>query len=99
MNTPTQEAVLEYDRECRRLHPNITQGQLRDVLRARFLCGKDPLGSAAGGIGGLFVPGLICNPLDWLVGLARIIAGVFEIQRGDHRGTEDVIEGVLRIVF
>ncbi len=101
MAKPTQKEVLEYARECRRQCPTITEAQLRAILRARSPDGRDPFAAvaAAGGLESCFVVGAVCNPFDWLVELPRVIAGILETLAGNHRGVEDIIEGVIRIVI
>jgi hypothetical protein len=89
----TQQEVLEYARECKRQRPQITGDALRTVLEARFIRGANPLAAGAGAV---------ANPLDWLIGLIRVVRGIRRLWSSsgqDVRGVEDIIEGVLRIVL
>ncbi|MDG1480368.1 MAG: hypothetical protein P8R54_12295 [Myxococcota bacterium] len=91
----SQPEVLAYAQRCKAERPNITNDELRGVLRARFVDGKDPL-LAAAAFGGL---GAVHNPVDWLKGLASIFRGLSRIFGGkDPAGIMDIIEGVIIIV-
>lgn len=101
MSNPTQAEIIKYARECRRQHPTITEAELRAILKARFVDGRDPLAEAAqyGCLGAGIACGAIANPLDWLVGLPLVIAGIIKLFSGDSSGIQDMIDGVVRIVM
>jgi hypothetical protein len=88
--------VLEYAHRVKSEKPSISKDELRQVLREKFIEGKDVLIAAIphGGYGS------INNPLDWLRGLESIFRGLFKLFQSepDHSGINDLIEGVLVIV-
>ena len=101
MPNPTQEEIIDYARECRRQLPKITEGELKALLKAKFIDGRDPLAAAAqyGGLGAGITIGAIANPLDWVLGLPVFIAGLIKLFNGDSSGILDMITGATRIVM
>jgi hypothetical protein len=98
MPQPTQDEITIYARECRRQHPQITEEELKAILKAKFIDGRDPLAAAAQ-YGGLGAAGAIANPIDWLLGLPLVIAGLIKLFAGDPSGVPDMINGAIRIVM
>ena len=101
MPKPTQDDIMDCARECRREHPQITEEELKAILKARFIDGRDPLAAAAkyDGLRPMCGCGTIVKPIDWLFGLPYIIVGVMKLFRRDQSGVEDIINGVTRIVM
>lgn len=92
----TESEVLAYARACLKDSPNLPPDVLREVLKARFLNGQDPLAAALAQ--GTTI-GAVANPLDWLQGLKMIFEGLDRIFRSKEiEGIHEVIAGVLKIV-
>jgi hypothetical protein len=90
-----KEEVLAYAQEAKRQRPQLTNEELRAILKARFVNGKDPLGElAARGM----TLGAIASPIDWIFGLAVILRGIGKLwSHKDVSGAMDIIESVIRI--
>lgn len=92
--------VMEYAVECRRQKPDITKDELRGLLRARFIDGMDPLAEAVRQNLTIGTIGSVCNPLDWIKGLSSIFLGLGRLFSDDDiSGVEDIIEGVVIIIY
>lgn len=92
----SQSEVLAYARACLRDSPNLPPDVLREVLKARFVDGRDPLAAAEAQHIAL---GAIANPMDWLQALAMIFRGLSRVfGSNDVAGILDIIEGVVKIV-
>lgn len=85
-----RDEVLAYARSVKAVRPSITAEELEATLRARFIDGKDPLATGA--------LGAVANPMDWLLGLSVIFAGIAKLLGKDYSGAVDVIRGVVIIV-
>ena len=91
----TQDAVLAYARAVRQQKPTMESDELRAILEARFIDGKDPLKDSE-----TLSFGVVSNPIDWIRGLSRIFAGLEKwFARRYINGIEDIIRGVLIIVL
>ncbi|NLX96748.1 MAG: hypothetical protein GXY83_11275 [Rhodopirellula sp.] len=101
MSKPTEAEIIEYAGECRRQYPDITKDELKALLKARFIDGRDPLAAAAryGGLGAVFTCGAISNPFDWLIGLPLVISGLVKLYGADPSGVQDMIDGAVAIVM
>lgn len=92
----SQAEVLAYARACLRDSPGLSPDTLREILKARFVDGRDPLAAAAAQ--GLAL-GAVANPMDWLQGLAMIFRGLTRLFCSDDMtGILEIIEGVVKIV-
>ena len=86
--------VLACARKIKAQRPRVTKRELRALLGARFVDGKDPLAAAAP-FSGL---GAISNPWDWLKGLASILRGIARLFGDGEEGVNDTIDGIVVIV-
>jgi len=86
----TEEQVLEYAKKIKSANPDITSEELQKLLEAKFIYNKDVFLSL----------GAINNPMDWLMGLARIAEGLVSIfkDKKKEKGIRRIIEGVVIIV-
>lgn len=92
----SQDEVLAYAKACLRDSPELPPEVLREILKARFIDGRDPLAVAS--TQGISL-GFVGNPMDWLQGLSMIFLGLSRIfGLNDAAGTLDLIEGVMVIV-
>lgn len=96
---PTKDEVLAYALAVKRQRPHVTDEELRAVLKARFIDGKDPLAEHALRVTIVGAVGIVTNPLDWIIGLSKILHGIGKLW-GNHdvSGVMDMIEGVIIIV-
>ena len=83
--------VLSFAKELQSKNPNLTRGEMKGLLEARFIRGYSY--SA--------VCGAVNNPMDWLEGLGKIIKGLTRLfgEDKDLKGIENIIEGVLKILY
>ena len=93
----TKEEIFVYARHYKLEKPSASAEELRSILQARFIEGRDVLKEAAAR--GVTV-GAIANPVDWIRGIALMLSGIAKLwqDQPDMTGIKDMIDGVVVIV-
>jgi len=98
MQDPTHDDILAYAKAVKGKVPSISEADLRNVLRAKFLCGKDVLPEMPASTFGV---GFIYQPLPWMLYLKIACFSLWKVFVQDKSRlcrVQDEIDKVMTVI-